>query len=172
MRTVWVVVALSSVAALAFAGCGGDSGTEGAGTAQTSSSSGSSAQKPLPADAPVTKVIAAQFPKPVPSEGAPPQAKKWIAAGEAACKGKTPTEVLNQFVSAAEAKTKFTTAQRKMLGEIAHYEKQATHSSDFAAGQLAAGVYERSLPQLQGLPGYQGCVYQLSLQLRRELAGK
>ncbi len=173
MRTVWVVLALSSVAALAFAGCGGDSGTEGTDAGQASSGAGSKpAQKPLPADAPIGKVLARSFPKPRPLPQSPPQAEKWIRAGERACKGKSPSQVIDEFMPAAEAQTTFTKDQKQMIGEIAHYEKQASDSPDFAAGQLAAGVYERSLPEVQGRSGYQGCVYQLALQLRSELSGK
>ena len=89
-----------------------------------------------------------------------------------ACKGKSPSQVIDEFMPAAEAQTTFTKDQKQMIGEIAHYEKQASDSPDFAAGQLAAGVYERSLPEVQGRSGYQGCVYQLALQLRSELSGK
>ena len=56
-----------------------------------------------------------------------------------------------------------------MIAEIGHYESQATHSPDFVAGQLAAGVYEATLPEELARSGYQGCVYELALQLRREL---
>jgi hypothetical protein len=171
MRTVWVVLALSSVAALAFAGCGGDSGTTSAD--QASSGAGSRpAQKPLPPDAPISKVLARTFPKPQPLPQSSPQAEKWIEAGERACKGKAPADVIDEFMPAAEAQTTFTKDQKQMLGEIADYEKQASESPDFAAGQLAGGVYERLLPAARGRSGYQGCVYQLALQLRRELAGK
>lgn len=173
MRTVWVVLALSSVAALALAGCGGDSGTEGTDASQALSGAGSQpAQKPLPPDAPISEVLARTFPKPQPLPQSPPQAEKWIKAGERACRGKAPSEVIDEFMPAAEAQTTFSEGQKKMIGEIAHFEKQASESPDFAAGQLAAGVYERSLPEVQGRSGYQGCVYQLALQLRRELAGK
>ena len=36
-----------------------------------------------------------------------------------------------------------------MLDELPKYEKQAMHSPNFAAGQLAAGVYEATLPEKQ-----------------------
>lgn len=173
MRTVWIVLALSSIAALALAGCGGDSSGEGTDANQSSSGAGSEpAQKPLPPDAPISQVLARTFPKPQPLPQSPPGAEKWIKAGEKACAGKSPAEVIDEFMPAAETQTTFSEDQKQMIGEIAHYEKQASQSPDFAAGQLAAGVYERSLPETQGRSGYQGCVYQLALQLRRELAGK
>ena len=59
-----------------------------------------------------------------------------------------------------------------MIAELPKFESQAAPVRDFAAGQLAAGVYEATLPEKQMVAGYQGCVYELALQLRRELAKK
>jgi hypothetical protein len=56
-----------------------------------------------------------------------------------------------------------------MLNELPRFEKQARTSPDFAAGQLAAGVYEATLTERMARSGYQGCVYEMALQLRREL---
>ena len=58
--------------------------------------------------------------------------------------------------------------QEKMVSELQKFEKQVTIS--FVAGQLAAGVYEATLPEKKAMAGYRGCVYELALQVRRELA--
>ena len=63
-----------------------------------------------------------------------------------------------------------TKARKRCSSELARFEKQARTSPDFAAGQLAAGVYEATLPEEQARSGYQGCVYELAVQLRKELA--
>ena len=56
-----------------------------------------------------------------------------------------------------------------MVAELAKYEKQPPTIS-FVAGQIGAGVYQATLPVKKAAAGYQGCVYELALQLRRELA--
>jgi hypothetical protein len=148
---------------ISLAACGGGSGSEQSVAEKTSAAA-------IPPNLPQTKVIAKQFPKPVPVENAPAGAKKAIRAGEEACKGKTPTEVRDEFLAAAEEGGRLNEGQEAMLNELQHFEKQARTSPDFAAGQLAAGVYEATLSERMARSGYQGCVYQLALQLRRELA--
>ncbi len=112
-------------------------------------------------------MLAQQFPKPEPTEGAPPGAERYIEAGQKACKGKTPSEVRDEFIETAAGLNE---GQEAMLNELDKFEKQARTSPDFAAGQLAAGVYEATLPEKEARSGYQGCVYELALQLRREIA--
>ena len=141
---------------------GGDSGSE--------QSVAESSPATISPNMPQTKVIAKQFPKPVPVENAPAGAMKAIEAGRRACRGKTPTEVRDEFMAAAQEKGALNEGQEAMLNELSNFEKQARTSPDFAAGQLAAGVYEATLPERQARSGYQGCVYELALQLRRELA--
>ena len=89
-------------------------------------------------------------------------------AGRKACKGKTPLQVREEFIEAAQG---LSDEQEAMIDELPKYEKQAV-TSNFVAGQLAAGVYEATLPEKQAMAGYQGCVYELALQVRRELAKK
>lgn len=120
----------------------------------------------------MSKQLAQTFPKPKPAPGSLPGAAKAIAVGRKACKGKTPVEVREEFISAAEAGGGLSEGQKEMVGELDKYEKQASGSPNFAAGQLAAGVYEATLPEKLMIAGYQGCVYELALQLRRELTQK
>lgn len=154
------MVLAATATALTITACGGgDSTTETTVATQTT----------LPPNAPQTAVIAHQFPKPKPLENAPPGAAKAIAAGQRACKGKKPSQVVDEFIGKARKEGVLNEGQEEMLEEIGHYEKQARTSPDFAAGQLAAGVYEATLPEELARSGYQGCVYELALQLRREL---
>jgi hypothetical protein len=114
--------------------------------------------------------IALQFPEPEPQPGSPPSAQKAIDAGREACRGRTPVQVRDEFIAEAEAGGSLNPGQKKMLANIAHYEKQAAGSPDFVAGQLAAGVYEATLPEQLRISGYQGCVYELAQQLQKEIA--
>ena len=114
--------------------------------------------------------IATQFPEPKPQPQSPPGAQKAIDAGRRACKGKTPVQVRDEFMAEAEASGLLNEGQKKMIADLARYEKQATTSPDFVAGQLAAGVYEATLPERLRIAGYQGCVYELAQQLQKEIA--
>jgi hypothetical protein len=114
--------------------------------------------------------IALQFPEPTPQPGSPPSVGKAIDAGRKACKGKTPVQVRDEFIAEAEAAGLLNAGQKKMLANIARYEKQAADSPDFVAGQLGAGVYEATLPEQLRIFGYQGCVYELAQQLQKEIA--
>ena len=163
-RTICLLLTLAAVAATMTA-CGGGDET-------TSTEEVASSVNVLPPNAPQTKVIAKQFPVPEPeTEGDSAEAKA-IAAGRKACKGKTPTQVRDEFEAAAAAEAGLNEGQEEMLAELDKFEKQARTSPDFAAGQLAAGVYEASLPESERMGGYRGCVYELAVQLRRELAKK
>lgn len=114
--------------------------------------------------------IAASFPKPKPQPNAPPGAQKAIDAGSRACRGKTPRQVRDEFMAEAEAGGLLNEGQKKMIANIAQYESQARSGPDFVAGQLAAGVYEATLPEALRIAGYQGCVYELAQQLQKEIA--
>jgi hypothetical protein len=156
-----VVVLAATATTLTIAACGGGgSDTETAAV---------TTEATLPPDAPQTAVIAHQFPKPKPLENAPPGAARAIAKGQRVCKGKKPKQVVDEFIGQARKEGVLNEGQEEMLEEIGQYEKQARTSPDFAAGQLAAGVYEATLPEELARSGYQGCVYELALQLRREL---
>jgi hypothetical protein len=147
---------------ISLTACGGGSGSD-----QTAAETTSPAL--ISPDMSQSEVIAKQFPKPKPIENAPAGAMKAIEAGRRACKGKTPAQVRDEFIAAAKARGRLNEGQEKMLNELPRFEKQARTSPDFAAGQLAAGVYEATLTERMARSGYQGCVYELALQLRREL---
>jgi hypothetical protein len=147
---------------IALAACGGSDSS----TTQSVANSNAGAISP---NMPQAEVIAKQFPKPKPIENAPVGAMKAIEAGRRACRGKTPTQVRDEFMAAAKNSGELNEGQEQMLSELPHFEKQARTSPDFAAGQLAAGVYEATLTERMARSGYQGCVYELALQLRREL---
>lgn len=162
-------LALGAVGVTVLASCGGNGSTTSA-SEGTTEQSASGATKPLPPNAPMTKVLATRFPKPKPQPGSPPGAKKAIQAGRKACKGKTPLQVREEFIGEAKASELMNPGQEKMIGHIEQYEKQSSHSPDFVAGQLAAGVYEATLPEDLRIAGYQGCVYELARQLEKELS--
>jgi hypothetical protein len=89
---------------------------------------------------------------------------KAIKAGEAACKGKTPLEAKEEFISRSD----LSAAQRESLQAIEAAE--AHPSADFVAGQLAALAYEGTLEGALAQYGYRGCVYALAEGLKGELA--
>jgi hypothetical protein len=170
MRTVCVALALSMMATAFLTACGGD---DGSGSSQpTDSTTAQEGQPTLDPTAPIAKQLAVTFPVPKAEAGSPPGTAAAIEAGRRACKGKTPTEVRDEFLAAAEGEAGLNEGQKEMVGEIGKYEQQSANSPNFAAGQLAAGVYEATLPEKQRIAGYQGCVYELALQLRRELTKK
>jgi hypothetical protein len=166
-------MALSVVAALALSACGNDGGS--------TSSEQPTYRPPKPQASGFahggqggkrggSASIALQFPEPKAEPGSPPGVQKAIDAGRSACKGKTPVQVRDEFIAEAEAGGSLNPGQEKMLANIGHYEKQAAGSADFVAGQLAAGVYEATLPEQLRIYGYQGCVYELAQQLQKEIA--
>jgi len=157
-----IAMAIGTIAVLTLSACGGDD--EGS---STETLQGTAAKPPLPADAPLKQQLGRTFPPPQPTEGAPPKAQAFIAAGQKACRGLTPAEVVDRFLPQAGAND-FDESQEELISKIGQYENNPT--ADFAAGQIAAGVYEATLPELQQRSGYQGCVYELAQQLRRELA--
>jgi hypothetical protein len=169
----WVAIALGAAGALLLSACGGGDSTG-------SEEGASQQQKPPPASGFAyggkggkregSATIAARFPAPKPQPGSPPGSRKAIGAGRKACKGKTPEEVRDEFLAEAEASGLLNPGQKKMVAHIERYEKQAATTPDFVAGQLAAGVYEATLPEQLRIAGYQGCVYELAQQLQKEIA--
>jgi hypothetical protein len=148
--------------------CGGDSDSE-----QTEAAAAGETNPGSPVitpDMPITEQLALTFPKPKVEPGSLPGTAQAIEAGREACNGKTPVQVREEFIGAAENEEGLNEGQKEMVGEIAKFEKQTT--SNFVAGQLAAGVYEATLPERQQIAGYRGCVYELALQARRELSKK
>jgi hypothetical protein len=174
-----IAVALAVMATLILSACGGGSsgGTEAIEQQTTTRAStkggfayGGSSPKGKGGKPAGSATIAAQFPEPKPQPGSPPGAPKAIDAGRKACKGKTPKQVRDEFMAEAEASGLLNSGQKKMIANLARYEKQAATSPDFVAGQLAAGVYEATLPEELRISGYQGCVYELAQQLQKEIA--
>jgi hypothetical protein len=153
---------------LTACGGGSESGqtTSSAATPTTPTTAGSPAIDPT---APITKQLASVFPVPKAPPGSPSTVTTAIETGRKACRGKTPLQVREEFIDSAAG---LSADQKKMIGELPKFEAQSRTSPDFAAGQLAAGVYEATLPEKEMVAGYQGCVYELALQLRRELAKK
>lgn len=162
MRTFCVALALSVMAATLLTACGDDSDS-----GQEAGTETSTTQTPPPIDptAPLSEQIARTFPVPKAAPGSLPGSAAAIEAGRDACRGKTPVQVREEFIAAANLPED----QGGMVAELEKYEKQPPTIS-FVAGQLGAGVYQATLPEKKAAAGYQGCVYELALQLRRELA--
>jgi hypothetical protein len=156
-----IATAFGSIAALTLSACGSDDSSS-----ETTAPTGVEAEPALDADAPLEKQLNQVFPPPEPTAGAPPKAEQFIAAGQDACKGMTPSQVIDQYLPQTGSED-FSKSQEELIETIGKYEQDPT--ADFAAGQIAAGVYEATLPELQGRSGYQGCVYELAQQLRTEL---
>jgi hypothetical protein len=154
------------MATVLLTACGDDS--DSGQTAGAGSSTPQGATAPIDPTAPMSEQLARTFPVPKPGPGSLPGAAAAIEAGRKACKGKTPLQVREEFIGSAK---NLSDEQEAMIDELPKYEKQAV-TSNFVAGQLAAGVYEATLPEEKATAGYQGCVYELALQVRRKLAKK
>jgi hypothetical protein len=90
---------------------------------------------------------------------------KAIKAGERACRGKSPLEVREEFI----AESDLNEDQAGAVSELERYEQNP--SSSYPAGQLGALVYQGTLSdEVLSSYGFQGCVYSLSLGVKRELA--
>jgi hypothetical protein len=156
--------ALLACAALGLGACGGgdSSGSQG--------SSGSQAETAIRGPQPPKGASALQrgvyrnFQPPRPDSAVPGSAKA-IEAGEAACRGKTPLEVKQRYLPESE----LSAAQRQALTQIDRAE--AKPSADFAAGQLAALIYQGTLEGTAAEYGYRGCVYALARGLESGLGG-
>lgn len=168
-----VLIAFAAALALAgLAGCGGGSGSSTQTVAPGPTAPGGKAEREAPKGAsPVLREIYRQFPKPQPGPGNKAAAAA-IRAGERACKGKTPIEVKKEFwAEATENGTLVPNSpEGKMIAQLPKYEAQSAKSSAFVAGQLAADVYQATLPEAEAQFGYQGCVYSLALGLKHRLA--
>jgi hypothetical protein len=168
-----------AAAALLLAGCG--SGSDSSTSAQAGpgakapvdpTAPGASAERETPKGAsPVLREIYRQFPKPRPNTEVKASAKA-IAAGEAACKGKTPRQVKEAFYSDAIENGNLEAGgeEAKMIAKLPSFERNASKDAAFTAGQLAADTYQATLPEAIAQFGYQGCVHSLALRLERELA--
>jgi len=161
----------AAIVLLAATGCGngGDDHTRGSGEPATA---GSFQQEEKRAEAeapkgasPVLREIYRQFPPPRP-DPAVKQSAEAIRAGERACRGKTPLEVKEEFIDDSD----LLESQEKAVAELPKLEESAATNAAFITGQLGALVYERTLPERVARFGYQGCVYSLSLVIKRQLA--
>jgi hypothetical protein len=159
------------LAALAVCGCLGLAAGCGSSGSTTSPEvhlpKMTAAQRAPKGASPVEREIYRQFPPPKPDPGVPKSAKV-IREGEDACRGKSPLEVKEEFY--AEAASNLQPAQKQMIAEIGHWVKQSKRDEGFTAGQLAADVYQATLPEAVNRFGYQGCIYSLALGLKHELA--
>jgi hypothetical protein len=136
------IALLALCLALGLCACGGGGDTASQEAAQ-------------PKPPPLTRALRQSFPKPE-ADPAVSGSQEAIEAGEAACKGKTPKQVLHQYA----AKAKLTAAQREALKQLPKAE--AHPSADFVAGQLAALAYEGTLTGEAAEYGYRGCAYALA----------
>jgi hypothetical protein len=125
------------------------------------------AQRAPKGASPIEREIYRQFPPPRPDPSVSKSANV-IRAGEEACRGKSPLEVKEEFY--AVASSKLLPAQKQMIAEIGYWAKRSKRDEGFTAGQLAADVYQATLPEAVNRFGYQGCVYSLAQRLKHELA--
>jgi hypothetical protein len=170
--TVGLMVAILATAAGCGSGGSSTSATESTkeqaeAVAEVAASSHAAEAKAPKGASPTLRRIYGAFPPPK-TASMEPTAAKAVKAGEAACRGKTPTEVKEEFYPEAE---KFLEPdQAQMIGHIADYEKQAKTDSSFVAGQLAADTYAATLEEELEQAGYQGCIYALVQGLEQKLA--
>jgi hypothetical protein len=159
-------IALCLPAALALASCGGgDSDQSTTSIKPPAITEQASLAEPAPKGASLElKEIFRQFQPPRPDPEVAGSGKA-IKEGEATCEGKTPAQVAAAFIESSD----LSEDQEEAVSELEDFE--ANPSPSFPAGQVAALVYERSLPEDElASYGYQGCVYARSLGLKAQLA--
>jgi hypothetical protein len=150
---------------LLVSGCGGGNSSEMTFTsAYKKREERAEAEAPKGAS-PLLRQIYRTFPPPQ----ADPKVKgsaKAIKKGENSCKGKTPMEVRERFLS----ESKLLPEQRQMVAKLGHYEGLPP-TADFVPGQLAALVYEGTISDKSlASYGYRGCAYSLARGLEQKLA--
>jgi hypothetical protein len=157
------ILALAACAALAAGGCGGGDSSQ---TSVPTQVTNPRAETPPKGASPVLQEIYRQFYPPAPE----PQIKgsaKAIEQGERVCRGKRPIEIREEFI----AESDLLPDQAEIVAELGKYEERYRSDPSFVAGQLAALVYERTLPEDElAMYGYQGCVYSLAKVLEQRLA--
>jgi hypothetical protein len=154
------LAALSLTLAMGVGGCG--SGGSSTGVAMTPARTTTAASKPVRETkeaSPTVPPARSAFPPPD-TEAMEPEAVSAAEAGEAACRGKTPSAVKEEFY--AEAEESLTPEQVQAIGRLGKFEAQESTDQSFIAGQLAADVYAATLPPESAQAGYQGCVYALA----------
>jgi hypothetical protein len=159
----YVLVALAPM--LMLLSCGGESPVDTTATEGHLSDAERRAEANAPPGAsPLLRAIYRQFPRPKP-ESSVKGSGAAIKAGENACEGKSAVQVRERYIGASD----LTADQREAARRIERYERKPSFS--FPAGQLAAFVYEKTLPKSILSPfNYQGCLYALSKGLKARLA--
>jgi hypothetical protein len=155
--------ALVVVSLLGLVGCGGG-GTSTSAPSAESAEATTALRGPKPAKdaSPLERQVYRNFQPPIPDPEVSGSAAA-IEAGEAACRGKTPVQVKSEFLPESD----LSAAQRQALAQIDRAE--AHPGGDFAAGQLAALVYQQTLEGTAAEYGYRGCVYALARGLESSL---
>jgi hypothetical protein len=153
------------MAALALAsGCGGEDEEATSTTVSEQAQLAALAEPPPKSASPLLREIYRQFQPPESDPGVKGSAKA-IKAGERACRGKTPLEIREEFI----AESDLSGDQAEAVSELERYERNP--SSSYPAGQLGALVYQMTLDdEALSSYGFRGCVYALSLGVKRELA--
>jgi hypothetical protein len=160
------LAALALATALLAAGCGGGGGSSTQALTSPHQRLEERAEAEAPKGAsPLLRRIYRTFPPPK----ADPKVKgsaKAIKKGEDACRGMSPQQVKERFIS----QSKLLPEQRQIVAKLAHYESLPP-TSDFVAGQLAALIYEGTISAktLAGY-GYRGCIHSLARSLEHRLA--
>jgi hypothetical protein len=162
MRASAIALALLCLA-LGLSACGGEESSTASSTGTTQATTAIRGPQPPRGASPLERQIYRTFQPPEADPEVSGSAKA-IEAGKAACEGKTPLEVKNEFLS----ESKLSSDQRQALDQIDRAEGHP--GGDFAAGQLAGLVYEGTLEGAVAEYGYRGCVYALARGLERELA--
>lgn len=150
---------LFALATTGLAACGG-SGEE-----ITTTRTGETIRGPSPPKgaSPLLLDLYRNFQPPL-ADPATPGSAEAMRKGERACRGKTPVKVTRRYLGESE----LAPSQREALDRLPTAEAHPT--SDFAAGQLAALVYEGTLSGETAPYGFKGCIYALAQGLKRELA--
>ena len=156
-----------SLLALLAAGCGGDdsegeASNGGEGNLVTDVSE--LAEPPPKGASPRLNEVYRQFQPPKPDPDLRRRSANAIEAGERACRGKKPIEVREEFLAESSLLADQEKAVKTQLEEA-----EAHPSGNFVAGQLAALVYEGTLPDRISIYGYSGCIYALSKVYKRQL---
>jgi ABC-type phosphate transport system substrate-binding protein len=162
------LVLISLCLALGLAACGGGGGSSSTSTASSPDNSEATTALKGPQSPQGASALEREIYRTFPPPQADPEVEgsgEAIEAGEAACQGKTPLQVKEEFIAESE----LSSDQRQALKQLPRAE--ANPGGDFAAGQLAGLVYAGTLEGTQGQYGYRGCVYALALGLVGRLGG-
>jgi len=162
LRAELTSLGLAAAILAGLSGCGEDSDEEAVTSGPTPAAE--LAEPPPRGASPLLEDVYRQFQPP----SADPQVRgsgRALRKGLRTCRGKTALEIRERFIGESD----LTAEQRKLVNQLPRFERNPT--ANFVAGQLGALVYEKSLPEDElATFGFQGCVYGLSLRLKRELA--